>query len=141
MSVAPGEVMTLIGCNGAGKSTILKTIAGQLSALAGRVFYLGQDRETLSAAERAKRCAVVLTDRIRPENMTGRDVVEMGRYPYTGRLGILTDADRQKADEAIRFFLAQDVADRPFAELSDGQRQRIKLARAVCQEPEILVLD
>ena len=141
LSVAPGEVMTLIGCNGAGKSTILKTIAGQLSALAGRVFYLGQDRETLSAAERAKRCAVVLTDRIRPENMTGRDVVEMGRYPYTGRLGILTDADRQKADEAIRFFLAQDVADRPFAELSDGQRQRIKLARAVCQEPEILVLD
>lgn len=141
LNVAPGEVMALIGCNGAGKSTILKTIAGQLSALSGRVCYLGQDRETLTAGERAKRCAVVLTDRIRPENMTGRDVVEMGRYPYTGRFGLLCDADREKADEAIRFLLAQDVADRPFAELSDGQKQRLLLARAVCQEPQILVLD
>ncbi len=141
LNVAPGEVMALIGCNGAGKSTILKTIAGQLSALFGRVCYLGQDRETLTAGERAKRCAVVLTDRIRPENMTGRDVVEMGRYPYTGCFGLLCDADRERADEAIRFLLAQDVADRPFAELSDGQKQRLLLARAVCQEPRILVLD
>ncbi|MGI5989345.1 MAG: ABC transporter ATP-binding protein [Lachnospiraceae bacterium] len=137
----PGEVMSLIGPNGAGKSTILKTVAGQLSALSGDVYYLGENSRTLTRNERAKRCAVVLTQRLSPENMTGRDVVETGRYPYTGRLGICRDEDREKADEAIRLFEASDIADRPFDELSDGQRQRLLLARAVCQDTGILVLD
>lgn len=141
LKVAPGEVLTLIGPNGAGKSTIIKTIAGQLETLGGRVSYLGKDIKEMSGKERARHCAVALTGRLNPEKMTGREVVETGRYPYTGYLGLCSERDIQKADEAIRLFDAQDIADRPFEELSDGQKQRLMLARAVCQDTEILVLD
>ncbi len=141
LEIRRGEVLTLIGSNGAGKSTVLRTIMGQQRALGGRVYYLGQSADSISAAERAKILSAVTTEKIRPGNMTGRDVVETGRYPYTGRLGILSDKDHEAADAAIRYFKAEDVADFPFEELSDGQKQRLMIARAVCEEPDILVLD
>lgn len=141
LKVAPGEVLTLIGPNGAGKSTIIKTIAGQIAALGGRISFLGKDIKEMPGKERARHCAVALTGRLNPEKMTGREVVETGRYPYTGYLGLCSERDTQKADEAIRLFDAQEIAKRPFEELSDGQKQRLMLARAVCQDTEILVLD
>ena len=94
LHLRPGQIMTLIGPNGSGKSTILKTITGQLASLQGTVFLDG--KSALSPLERARKLAVLMTDRVRPELMTCWDVVAMGRYPYTGRLGLLTEADREK---------------------------------------------
>ena len=85
--------------------------------------------------------SVVMTERIHAELMTCEDVVSTGRYPYTGRLGILTAHDKVKVREAMEMVHALDLKDRDFSAISDGQRQRILLARAICQEPEIIVLD
>ncbi len=137
----PGEILTLIGPNGGGKSTILKTFTRQLSAVAGTIYLCGDDMGKLSDAQISQRLSMVMTDRITPELMTCQDVVATGRYPYTGRLGILGDADRLKVWEALKMVQAEEFAKRPFYALSDGQRQRIMLARAICQEPEIMILD
>ena len=141
LCVRPGRVLTLIGPNGCGKSTILKSVTRQLKIMGGSIFLGGQAMETMKEAEIAKKLAMVMTEHIRPELMTCRDIVATGRYPYTGRLGILTEADWQKVEEAIAFVHAEDVAVQDFNKVSDGQRQRIMLARAICQETEILVLD
>lgn len=140
-TVAPGEIVTLIGPNGAGKSTILKSITRQLRRIAGAVYICGTELGALSQPELARRQAVLLTERARPELMTCRDVVAAGRTPYTGRLGLLGPEDEDKIDAALEAVSATDIAGRDFNEVSDGQRQRILLARAVCQEPELLVLD
>ncbi len=136
-----GEILTLIGPNGAGKSTILKSITRQLSLLGGTVYLDGISMAEMSGREMARKLAVVMTERIRPELMTCEDVVAAGRYPYTGRLGILGEEDWKKVHEAMDLVHALDLADRDFSQISDGQRQRILLARAICQEPEAIVLD
>ncbi|MCM1023066.1 MAG: ABC transporter ATP-binding protein [Prevotella sp.] len=139
--VKRGEILTLIGPNGAGKSTILKTLAGYLEYLFGDVIIAGKNAEKITPAEMSQTLSVLLTDRIRPELMTCRDVVETGRYPYTGRFGLLSENDKKIAENAIEAVEMQDFADADFNSVSDGQRQRVMLARAICQEPEILILD
>lgn len=136
-----GEILTLIGPNGAGKSTVLKSIAGQLSLIAGTVFWENSRINELSEKERAKLLSVVLTEKIHPELMTCRDVVSMGRYPYTGNLGLLSLEDKEKVSEAMRLVHVDELAEKEFLTLSDGQRQRVMLAKAIAQEPEILILD
>ena len=136
-----GEIVTLIGPNGAGKSTILKSITRQLEIIRGDVILDGGNLRNLSFKELAHRMAVVLTERIKTELMTCYDIVATGRYPYTGRLGILSEEDHQKVQEAMKLVHAEELADCDFSEISDGQRQRILLARAICQEPEIIILD
>ena len=149
IGVRRGEIVTLVGPNGSGKSTILKTITKQLVPVEGDVLLADGDGNgsqmrrlsQLTPAELAQKMAVVLTGRLQTELMTCREVVSMGRYPYTGRLGILSDADEQKVDEALAIVHASELSERPFDAVSDGERQRILLARAICQEPEIIVLD
>ncbi|MBE6473888.1 MAG: ABC transporter ATP-binding protein [Coriobacteriaceae bacterium] len=136
-----GEILTLIGPNGAGKSTILKSIAGHLEPIGGAVFVSGEPLEGYSAHDLSLELSVMLTDRMRTELLTCADVVEMGRYPHTGRLGILTDEDRRKVREAMELVHVWDLRDHDFMRISDGQRQRIMLARAIAQEPRIIVLD
>lgn len=136
-----GEILTLIGPNGAGKSTILKSITKQLRILSGRVTVGEKELSAFSYQELSRKMAVVLTDRVRPELMTCHDIVATGRYPYTGRLGILSRRDEEKVDEAMALVRAEALGSRLFTSLSDGQKQRVLLARAICQEPEILVLD
>ena len=141
IGVRRGEILTLIGPNGSGKSTILKSMIRQLKLLAGVVVLDGEAMAAMREGDIAKKMAIVMTERLRAELMTGEDVVATGRYPYTGRLGILTAADKQKVKEAVALVHGEDFADRPFGQISDGQRQRLLLARAVCQEPEVIVLD
>ena len=141
LEVNRGEILSLIGPNGAGKTTILKSMTRQLKLLGGRVFLEGEDLMALRGEELSRRQAVVLTERIRPEYMTCRDVVAMGRYPYTGALGLLGEEDQRKTTEALRLVHAEELSDHDFQALSDGQRQRILLARAICQEPELILLD
>ncbi|MBQ6374705.1 MAG: ABC transporter ATP-binding protein [Clostridia bacterium] len=139
--VQRGEIVTLIGPNGSGKSTILKSITRQLRRLGGEVWLLDEELSRLSRRALSTRMSVVLTDRIRPELMTCRDIVAMGRYPYTGRLGILSPADEAEVAAAMEAVHISDLCDRSFDAVSDGQRQRVLLARALCQQPEIIVLD
>lgn len=139
--VLPGEIIALIGPNGSGKSTILKTITRQLKKMSGKLF-IGEDiDDSLTEVELAKKMSMLMTERIHPELMTCFEVVAMGRYPYTGRLGLLTAEDKKKVEEAIALVGAEDVANKDFMKISDGQRQRVMLARAIAQEPEIMILD
>ena len=141
LGVKRGEIVTLVGPNGSGKSTILKTITSQLERISGQALLSGKDLREYSRKELAEQMAVVLTGRLQTELMTCRDVAAMGRYPYTGRLGILSEQDERKVDEALAQVHAEHLAERSFDAVSDGERQRILLARAICQEPEIIVLD
>ncbi|MBR3969474.1 MAG: ABC transporter ATP-binding protein [Ruminococcus sp.] len=139
--VKQGEILTLIGPNGAGKSTVLKTLAGYLKKLSGDIVIDSENIEKISEKEMAKKLSVVLTERIRPELMSCREIVETGRYPYTGSFGLLSEADREIVEKAIETVSMEDFAEKDFGAVSDGQRQRVMLARAICQEPDILILD
>ena len=139
--VRAGEIVTLIGPNGAGKSTILRSVIRQLGLLEGTVYLYGMPMKGMGEREIAKRMSILMTERIHPELMTCEDVVGTGRYPYTGRMGLLTAEDRGKVREAMELVHAWDLASRDFSQISDGQKQRILLARAICQDPSVIVLD
>ena len=141
VSIQKGRILSLIGPNGSGKSTILKSIAKQLKTISGVVLIGGNPLSGINPREMSRLAAVVMTERPKPELMTCGDVVAVGRYPYTGMLGILSETDKEKIDEALCLVNALELKDRRFSEVSDGQLQRIMLARAICQEPDIIVLD
>lgn len=136
-----GEILTLIGPNGAGKSTILKSIAKQLALMGGTVYLGEQSVEQMTGAELSQNMAVVFTEKLRTEMMTCEEVVATGRYPYTGRFGLLSEQDRQSVEEAMELVHVTAIKNQDFTQISDGQRQRVMLARAICQEPEIIILD
>ena len=127
LGAAKGQVLALIGPNGAGKSTLLKTLAGQLTPLGGAVLLDGQELARIPGNARAQKLALMLPHTRRTELTTCFEFAAAGRIPYTGRLGILS--------------AEAHLADRDFNCVSDGQRQRILLARAVCQRPQVLLLD
>ena len=141
LAAKPGQVLCLIGPNGAGKSTLLKTLMGALPPTGGAVYLDGRALRGYHERELARLTAAVLTARPEPELMTAAEVVSVGRYPYTGRLGILTDEDRRIVLKSMEKVGVSDLADTDFSLLSDGQRQRVLLARALCQQPRLLILD
>lgn len=141
LAVKPGEILTLIGPNGAGKSTILKSLTRQLSTISGNVCYVSKDAKDVSDEELARLLSMVMTEHIRPELMTCREVVETGRYPYTGRLGILREEDHKQVELSMKLVHADEVSEKEFMKCSDGQKQRVMLARALCQNTQILILD
>ena len=141
MKIRKGEIVALIGPNGAGKSTFLKTVARDLPIISGEVLLEGKAIQSFSYKALSKKMAVILTERIKVDLTTCRDIVATGRYPYTGRLGVLRPEDEKAVDEAMETVHALDLAERDFTAISDGQRQRILLARAICQEPELILLD
>lgn len=141
IALPKGEILTLIGPNGAGKSTVLKSIAGQMQLLGGAV-YLGKEvLSEMKGSELAKKMSVVFTERLRAEMKSCRDVVATGRYPYTGWFGVLSKEDEQIVDEVMELVHITDICNQDFDKISDGQKQRVMLARAICQEPEIVILD
>ena len=141
LGVQPGQILTLIGPNGAGKSTLLKTLAGQLAPMGGTVLLAEKDLTAYPGTQRAQKLALMAPHSRRMELTTCFDFVSAGRYPYTGRLGILSAEDRQQVHRALELVGAAQLADRDFNRISDGQRQRILLARALCQQPEVILLD
>ena len=141
IGIDKGEIVTLIGPNGSGKSTILKSITKQLKLIGGKVFFDDTSLQKMSYKELSSNMAVVLTERIKTELMTCHEIVATGRYPYTGRLGILTPEDEQIVDEAMKAVHAEDLGNRDFKAISDGQKQRVLLARALCAAQKILLLD
>jgi iron complex transport system ATP-binding protein len=141
LRVEPGELVCLVGPNGSGKSTLLRTLAGMQPPLAGRALLCGDEVVALSPVERARRLAVVLTDPLDVGLMSAREVVALGRYPYTDWAGRMAAGDWQAVDWAMAATGATALASRPVAELSDGERQRVMVARALAQQPRLLALD
>ena len=141
LSIAAGEMVFLVGPNGSGKSTLLRTLAGMQPALAGRALLGDDDVVALAPAERARRLAVVLTDPVDVGVMTAEDLVALGRYPHTGWTGRMTASDWSTVAWALASTGATGLRSRTVAELSDGERQRVLLARALTQQPALLALD
>ena len=141
IALQKGEILCLIGSNGAGKSTVLKSIAGQLKILGGTAYIGKDDLSVMKADELAKRMSVVFTEKVKVELKSCRDMVATGRYPYTGWFGILSKEDERIVDEAMELTHITDIGEKDFNKVSDGQKQRVMLARAICQEPEIVILD
>ena len=141
LGAAKGQVLALIGPNGAGKSTLLKTLAGQLAPLGGAVLLDGQELARIPGNARAQKLALMLPHTRRTELTTCFEFAAAGRIPYTGRLGILSAEDKKQIQNALELVGAAHLANRDFNCVSDGQRQRILLARAVCQQPQVLLLD
>lgn len=141
LALRPGELVCLLGPNGAGKSTLLRTLAGLQPPLAGRLAVGGTALARLSAAARARHISIVLTDRLDAGNLTAQELVTLGRHPHTGWLGGLTAHDHAQVQAALAATGTATFAHRPVAELSDGERQKVMLARALAQDTPIVLLD
>ncbi len=141
LEVRQGEIISLIGPNGGGKSTLLKSICGELKSLGGTVFVGDEDIRKIPLKDLSKKMAIVNTDRVKPEHMSAYDVVLSGRLPYSDGFGLFGKEDHQAAKEACELMAIDDISDRAFLAMSDGQKQRTLIARAICQDPEYLVMD
>ncbi|HRK73372.1 MAG TPA: ABC transporter ATP-binding protein [Rhodothermales bacterium] len=136
-----GELVCLIGPNGVGKSTLLKTLAGLLPPLSGHLMWNQVPVRSLSSQQRAQYLALILTDRVEAGFLTGRELVALGRYPFTGWSGQLTYEDQCCIEEAIQETGATHIAERLLMELSDGERQRLMIARALAQKTPVILAD
>ncbi|MCT9115539.1 ABC transporter ATP-binding protein [Cupriavidus gilardii] len=141
LAIPSGRFVCLLGANGAGKSTLIRTLCAMQAPVAGQVHLDGEPIHAMSAAQRARRLAVVLTERVDGTLMRGYELASMGRYPYLGWAGRLSADDHRIVHQALSSAGALSLADRLVAELSDGERQKIMIARALAQQPRLLVLD
>ena len=140
-AIHSGELTCLLGENGAGKSTLLRTLSGFLSPLAGEISILGRPLSSYKERELATVIGVVLTEKNNLQNMTVRELVGMGRSPYTGFWGRLSADDRRKVDDALSLVGIAALGDRMVQTLSDGERQKVMIAKALAQETPIIFLD
>ena len=136
-----GELTCLLGRNGAGKSTLLRTLAGFQPRLAGSISIEGRELDDYSDRELAQRLGVVLTERPDVQQMTAWELVAMGRSPYTGFWGRLNSDDERVVDEAIALVGIEALAERQVTTLSDGERQKVMIAKALAQQTSIIFLD
>lgn len=141
LELLPGHLVCLMGPNGAGKSTLLRTMAGVQPPLAGALLLQGQSIEKVSAQEKAKAISLVLTDVVHSANLRVLEVVQLGRYPHTGWLGTLGAEDKRAVEKALIDTETLQLAERKLYTLSDGQRQKVMIARALAQGGQLLMLD
>ena len=136
-----GKLVGLLGSNGVGKSTLLRTLAGMQKPLAGRVLLAGKDLAKLTPLAKARRLSMVLTQAPQLNLMNGYGLVALGRHPHSDWLGRLTAADHRAVAWALKSVGADESAEQPLAQLSDGQRQKLMIARALAQEAQVMLLD
>jgi iron complex transport system ATP-binding protein len=141
LALHAGEFVCLLGPNGAGKSTLLRTLAGMQLPLSGNIQICDTEFSKISPRERARLISVVLTENPATGMMDARTLVSLGRHPYSGWLGGLRETDHQRIDWALSAVGANALETRQVAELSDGERQKISIARALAQEAKVMLLD
>ncbi len=135
------KLIALVGINGIGKSTLLKTITGIQKPLEGTVLLSQKNIEHYSATELAQEMSVVLTEKLPPSNLTVFELIALGRQPYTNWLGTLTFEDIEKVNEAIRLTQIEHLIHKKHFEISDGQLQKVLIARALAQDTPLIILD
>lgn len=140
-SLRSGELTCLLGPNGAGKSTLLKTLSAFIPPISGEIFIDGKRLTEYTDTGLAKVIGVVLTDKISLSNLTAEELIGMGRSPYTGFWGKLSEHDREVVDEAIALVKIDGLRRRTVDTLSDGERQKVMIAKALAQETPIIFLD
>lgn len=141
VALQTARLTCLIGSNGAGKSTLLRTISAFQPKLSGSILIQGKELDSYSREELSRLIGVVLTERPDVQNLSVREMVEMGRSPYTGFFGRLTDADRAIVAESIRLVGIEHLAERLVGTLSDGERQKMMIAKALAQQTAVIYLD
>lgn len=146
LTINAGQILSVAGPNGCGKSTLLKTITCSLPVVGGDIFLRTKDgvKKSLRSIDRdtaAKNISALFTDRIKGNGLRCSDIVAAGRYPYTGFFGKLSTHDTDVIKKSMEITNTTELTDKLFDALSDGQKQRVLLARAICQEPEVLILD
>lgn len=140
-TICSGELTCLLGANGVGKSTLLRTLSAFQPRLSGEIALLGHDIQDYSDKELSTIVGVVLTDKCDIRNMSVRELIEMGRSPYTGFWGRLGKEDKRVVEEAIALVRIENLASRMVHTLSDGERQKVMIAKALAQETPVIYLD
>lgn len=140
-SVESGMLTCLIGRNGTGKSTLLRTMTGFIPPLDGQVILEGRDLSMSSATERARIISIVLTERPETDNITVNELVGMGRLPYTNFWGTLQEEDRQIVDDAMQMIGIYELRNRKIGTLSDGEKQKAMIGKAIAQQTPVIILD
>lgn len=141
VSLNEGDMVALVGPNGAGKSTLFKTLSGNIKPISGKIMFNGHDLSEISPKDRAKILSVVLTTR--PDDMFLKvfDVVAAGRYPYVGMFGKLSENDERTIEESLDVIGVKELKNRLFNTLSDGERQKVMIAKAIAQNTPLIFLD
>lgn len=140
-SLRPGELVCLLGPNGAGKSTLMRTLARLQPSLSGQIWLDERPLDELRPGQLARRLSIVLTDRVDVGAMSGYGLVSLGRHPYTGWTGTMSEQDQQIVQWALQAVRARELSDRLTVEMSDGERQKVFIARALAQQPRVMLLD
>lgn len=141
LELRSGQLACLIGENGIGKSTLLKTLTGFLPKLKGSLLLGNRDIESFSQRELARQVSIVLTQKPDVQNLTIEEIIGLGRSPYTGFFGRLRAEDRKVVDDAIATMGIENLRGRMIQTLSDGERQKVMIAKALAQETPIILLD
>lgn len=141
LEVQPGEMICILGSNGCGKSTLLRTLAGLQDKLGGSLTISGKNADNLSEADKARLFSLVLTDKVELENTTVFEMVALGRYPHSSWLGGLSDTDKKAITKSIGMVRLTDKTECLFNCLSDGEKQRVMIAKALAQDTPLILLD
>ena len=140
-SLEKGKLVALVGANGIGKSTLLKTILGFEKPFEGNILLNNKNISEISSKELARYISVVLTEKLPPSNLSVYELIALGRQPYTNWMGELSDLDKEKTQKAITLTRLQELVSNKHFELSDGQLQKVMIARALAQDTEVMILD
>ncbi len=141
LSLCKGDFVSLIGKNGIGKTTLLRTLAGLQDSIEGNIFVKNKDLAKYNLKDLAKCLSIVLTERYFFDNIRVYELIALGRFPHTNWLGKLTDKDKEIINNSINIIGLKNFKDRLFNELSDGEKQKVMLARALAQDTDIIILD
>jgi len=136
-----GKLIALIGANGIGKSTLLRTLTGIQKPLSGSIFLNEKEIQTYNALELAQQLSLVLTEKLPPSNLTVFELIALGRQPYTNWVGKLSEEDNAKVQEAMELTQISHLATKKHFEISDGQLQKVLIARALAQDTPLIILD
>lgn len=141
LDLQAGKLVALIGANGIGKSTLLRTLCGIQKPLSGTILLNDKDIQKYESLALAQNLSLVLTDKLPPSNLTVFELVALGRQPYTNWLGKLSDADLEKVNLAMELTQIEHLSDKKHHEISDGQLQKVLIARALAQDTPLIILD